>query len=240
MAANNVKLFIAILERSGKAMKYVVVDLEMNPVARSNREIRRLLNDEIIEIGAVKLDERYELESEFQCYVKPEYGDIRQHIAKLTGITNETVQDKDGFVICFQRFMEWVGSDEVAIYSWSMSDLKQLRHECRLKLADFDVENELAKRWVDLQKEFDDRLGLHNSLALKHALGAMDHNFEGVQHTALADALNTSSILALMQDDEAFREKMKPVLELLRPQEELTTSIGDLCPELLKLQQQLS
>ena len=59
-------------------------------------------------------------------------------------------------------------------------------------------------------------------------------NFEGTAHTALADAENTAAILTLMQDDEAFAETMKPVIDLLKPRE-LSSSIGDLCPELLNL-----
>ncbi len=220
-------------------MNHVVVDLEMNPVSREFREIRRSLNDEVIEIGAVKLDEKYQQISEFQSYVKPEYGEIRQHITQLTGITGDMVADKETFRGVFRRFMEWVGEEEATIYSWSMSDIKQLRQECRLKLKDFDVKW-LSEHWVDLQKQFDDRLGLHNSLALKHALGAMNRNFEGTAHTALADAANTSAILALMQDEARFRETMQPVLELLQPKEELASSIGDLCPELLELQKTFS
>ena len=216
-------------------MNHVVVDLEMNPVSREFREIRRTLKDEVIEIGAVKLDGDFRQIGEFQCYVKPEYGEIKQHITRLTGITQDMVADKETFPAAFREFMNWVGEDETTIYSWSMSDFKQLRQECRWKIQDFDVKW-LSGHWVDLQKQFDDRLGLHNSLALKHALGAMDRDFEGTQHTALADAANTSAILALMQDDAKFRETMKPVLELLQPKEELASSIGDLCPELLELQ----
>ncbi len=216
-------------------MNHVVVDLEMNPVSREFREIRRTLKDEVIEIGAVKLDGDFRQIGEFQCYVKPEYGEIKQHITRLTGITQDMVADKAAFRAAFREFMDWVGEDEATIYSWSMSDFKQLRQECRWKIEGFDVKW-LSEHWVDLQKQFDDRLGLHNSLALKHALGAMDRDFEGTQHTALADAANTSAILALMQDDAKFRETMKPVLELLQPKEELASSIGDLCPELLELQ----
>ena len=65
----------------------------------------------------------------------------------------------------------------------------------------------------------------------------MDHKFEGTQHTALADAINTSAILALMQDDKKFKETMKPVLDVLQPKDTLATSIGDLCPDLLKWQE---
>ena len=219
-------------------MKHVVVDLEMNPVSREFREVRRKLNEEVIEIGAVRLDKNFQQEAEFQCYVKPEYGPIKKHITSLTGITQAMVADKKTYAACFQDFVDWVGEEETKIYSWSMSDIKQLRSECRYKLPDFDIEW-LNARWVDLQQEFDDRLGLHNSLALKHALGAMDHKFEGTQHTALADAINTSAILTLMQDDAKFKETMKPVLEILQPKDDLSSSIGDLCPELAKLQKDL-
>ena len=219
-------------------MKHVVVDLEMNPVSREFREVRRKLNEEVIEIGAVRLNENFQQEAEFQCYMKPEYGPIKKHITSLTGITQAMVADKKTYAACFQDFVDWVGEEETKIYSWSMSDIKQLRSECRYKLPDFDIEW-LNERWVDLQQEFDDRLGLHNSLALKHALGAMDHKFEGTQHTALADAINTSAILTLMQDDAKFKETMKPVLEILQPKDDLSSSIGDLCPELAKLQKDL-
>ena len=219
-------------------MKHVVVDLEMNPVSREFREVRRKLNEEVIEIGAVRLDENFQQEAEFQCYVKPEYGPIKKHITSLTGITQAMVADKKTYAACFQDFVDWVGEEETKIYSWSMSDIKQLRSECRYKLPDFDI-GWLNARWVDLQQEFDDRLGLHNSLALKHALGAMDHKFEGTQHTALADAINTSAILTLMQDDAKFKVTMKPVLEILQPKDDLASSIGDLCPELAKLQKDL-
>ena len=219
-------------------MKHIVIDLEMNPVNRDNRSVRRVLSDEVIEFGAVKLNEKFEQEDEFQCYVRPLYGKIKKHITQLTGITDEKVADGEDFTVVFPKFIEWVGDSKNKIYSWSMSDIKQLKNECRLKLKDFDTAK-LDECWIDLQKEFDDRLGLTNSLGLKHALGAMDRNFEGTAHTALADAANTAAILTLMQDEKKFRQTMQPVLDLLRPKEDLSSSIGDLCPELLELGREL-
>ena len=214
-------------------MVHIVLDLEMNPIKRSEKEVRKFLTDEVIEIGAVKLDSEYKQVGDFQCYVKPRFGEITKHITKLTSITNETVADKEDFVKEFNNFMDWIGTKDVTLYSWSTSDMNQLKNECRYKMSDFDV-NWLEAHWVDLQKEFDDRIGLHNSLALKHAVGAMNRNFEGTAHTALADAENTAAILALMQDNEAFMKTMKPVIDLLKPQE-LTNSIGDMFPELMNL-----
>ena len=219
-------------------MKHIVVDLEMNPIGKEYKEIRRKLNGEIIEIGAVRLSEKFVQEDKFQCYVCPEYGLVKKHITELTGITQEKVSGQRVFAESFKNFVDWIGASETKIYSWSRSDIKQLRKECRLKVPDFDV-NWLDMRWVDLQQAFDDRLGLHNSLALKHALGAMGRRFEGTQHSALADAINTSAVLTLMQDDEKFRETMRPVLEILEPSEGLSDAIGDLFPDLEKLKNNL-
>ncbi len=214
-------------------MVHIVIDLEMNPVSKSFKDVRKYTTDEVIEIGAVKLDDDYNMVDEFQCYVKPEYGEITKHITKLTGITQETVADKPTFQQAFQEFMDWIGTWDMRLYSWSNSDINQLRDECRFKIPNYDV-SKLERQWRDLQKAFDDRIGLHSSLALKHAIGAMNRDFEGTQHTALADAANTAAILALLQDDEEFFRVMQPVIDLLKPKE-LSQSIGDLFPELSKL-----
>ncbi len=212
-------------------MVHIVIDLEMNPVQRDLREVRRFILDEVIEIGAVKLDENYRQIDEFQCYVRPEFNEnINKHITKLTGITYETVADKAGFDVAFKKFFDWIGGWDMRIYSWSSSDIKQLKSECSYKIPHFDVAR-LERQWIDVQKEFDDRLGLHNNLGLKYAVGAMNRDFEGTQHTALADAANAAAILALMQNDEEFLTTMQPVIDLLKPQE-LSQSIGDLYPEL--------
>lgn len=224
-------------EKVREMMKHIVVDLEMNPVNRAYRDVRRRLNEEVIEIGAVRLGDDFQQEATFQTYVRPEYGAIKKHIKELTGITEAKVTGQPVYADAFRAFLDWVGtSEDVKIYSWSLSDIKQLRNECRFKLPDFDT-SWLDSRWVDLQQEFDSRLGLHHNLALEHALGAIDHKFEGTQHTALADAINTSAILALMQDEEKFKKTMEPVLEILHPKKTLTDSIGDLYPELMKLKE---
>ncbi|MBR1807555.1 MAG: exonuclease domain-containing protein [Selenomonadaceae bacterium] len=214
-------------------MVHIVIDLEMNPVNKTFKDIRRRTTDEVIEIGAVKLDENYRQVDEFQCYVRPEYGEITKHITKLTGITQETVADKPTFAEAFRNFTDWIGTWDMTLYSWSNSDIKQLKVECAFKMPEYDIAK-LEHRWRDLQKAFDDRIGLHSSLALKHAIGAMNRDFEGTQHTALADAANTAAILTLLQDDEEFFRVMQPVIDLLKPKT-LSQSIGDKYPELLNL-----
>lgn len=214
-------------------MIHIVIDLEMNPIKRDLKEIRQYLMDEVIEIGAVKLDENFQMIDEFQSYVRPNYGKISKHITKLTGITDADVAEKNYFPEAFQKFFEWIGTWDMKIYSWSNSDINQLKNECAYKIPEFDIAK-LESQWIDLQKCFDDKIGISTNLALKHAIGAMDKNFEGTQHTALADAANTAAILMIMQDDETFNQVMKPVIDMLNPHE-LSQSIGDLYPELMNL-----
>ena len=154
-------------------------------------------------------------------------------ITKLTGITDEMVEDKEKFPAAFKKFFDWIGTWDMKIYSWSNSDIIQLKNECAYKIPDFDVAR-LQSQWIDIQKEFDNRIGVTANLALKHAVGAMDRNFKGTEHTALADAENTAAILTLMQDEEKFQKTMKPVIDMLNPNA-FSESIGDLFPELKNL-----
>ena len=67
---------------------HIVVDFEMNPVAKAHRDVRERLLREIIEIGAVKLDEDCAQTDRFHCFVKPQYNsDISSFITNLTGIS---------------------------------------------------------------------------------------------------------------------------------------------------------
>lgn len=77
-------------------MKHIVIDLEMNKIARSS-EARKICKSEIIEIGAVMLDENLQEIGNFRTYVKPEYNDkIAAEIRNLTGITDAMVANGTG------------------------------------------------------------------------------------------------------------------------------------------------
>ena len=93
-------------------MKHIVVDLEMNPIGKEYKEIRRKLNGEIIEIGAVRLSDKFVQEDKFQCYVCPEYGLVKKHITELTGITQEQVSGQRVFAESFKNFVDWIVDSE--------------------------------------------------------------------------------------------------------------------------------
>ena len=66
-------------------MKYVIVDLEMNPVSNEYPNERKVSRLETIQIGAVLLDEKYQEIGNFVTLVKPEYNTrIQKRYEKLT------------------------------------------------------------------------------------------------------------------------------------------------------------
>ena len=67
-------------------MKYIIVDFEMNPIAREHKVERKICRSEIIEIGAVIMDENFLVLGEFKTLVKPQFNDeIYKKYETLTG-----------------------------------------------------------------------------------------------------------------------------------------------------------
>lgn len=85
--------------------KYVVFDLETTGLSPSKNEI--------IEIGALLVDEDGRIINTYSKLVKP-VKDISPFITKLTGISNEMVKDADSIEKLLPEFMDFVG-DRVVV-----------------------------------------------------------------------------------------------------------------------------
>ena len=79
---------------------------------------------------------------------------------------------------------------------------------------------------------------MKQAIKLEAALNGAGITFEGCPHAALADAENTARLFALTQDEEAFEESAKSILELLRPKPALSVSLGSFFSEELLRQLQ--
>ena len=113
---------------------YVVIDLEMCKVPKGAAKSYGKSN-EVIQIGAVKLDEQYQiLEDRFMTYVKPQYGSLDTFINHLTGITQKDLKNAPCFEEALRQFELWLPDGEVEMVSWSRTDLKQLQNERRKAL----------------------------------------------------------------------------------------------------------
>ena len=189
---------------SGKSkMKYVVIDLEMCKVARLYKKTYPY-NSEIIQIGAVLLNEELEVTYKFSEFVKPKYGDLDKFIKNLTGISKYDLSKAEELPVVFKCFMEWVPKEDVAFISWSMTDRSQLSRELEVKEIPFDEHfQEILDTWIDCQPQFAEKMNMgKKQYSLEEALIATDVNADGRSHDGLADALNTAMLYAKMQKEE--------------------------------------
>lgn len=215
-------------------MKSIFVDFEMNPIEGKYQEEREICRREIIEIGAVALDEENQECVSFKSYVKPQFNEaVVKSCSQITGITIDTLADAPVFTDIYGRFADWCtasgGKNGYEIYAWSENDEEQLIQEIRLKKIDQHEQKTkwMLSHWKDFQREFSDLLGIHQVIALDRAMNAAGKRFEGKMHDALWDARNTAFLFALSRDRENFRKTMEPILQLLAPRKPMTYSLGD-------------
>lgn len=175
-------------------MKYVFVDFEMHPIDKKYLEEKKICGREIIEIGAIMLDENFKEVSAFKSYVRPEYNNmIYKKYEELTGITTNMIQGAKNFTEVFNEFILWCGNEEYTIYTWSDCDKVQVLKEMELKKLDLgEKEKYMFEHWINYQKVFGDIVKAEKLISLENALNLCGISYCGRKHDALFDARNTS------------------------------------------------
>lgn len=191
---------------------FVILDLEWNTAY--NPRTKSHLN-EIIEFGAVKLDENYQEIGSFSMLVKPQVGKtLTSLIEELTHISNEDLEDADVFPQVFSRFSRFAGG--CILMAWGNMDILTLLANCQYFLKSERLS--FARQYVDLQKfcercfHFEENA---KQIGLSTAAQELEIKFdEQTLHRALADSrLEAACFRRLLQ-----KEENKPVLsEMIHP-----------------------
>ncbi len=153
-------------------MNYIILDMEWNQPVLSDKAIIRngiCMKNEIVQIGAVKLNSDKKITDKFISLVKPDgIKAMNKNVAKLTGITDEILKNADGFETVLERFKVWCGEDYV-ILIWGYDDIRILVNNIKFHGLDvswlpshynaqimFYSQNKLEKRQYSLSfaKEF--------------------------------------------------------------------------------------
>lgn len=211
-------------------MNYIIIDFEMNPVDGEYKEERRICRSEIIEIGAVIMDESFLVLGEFKTLVKPQYNDvIQKRYETLTGISTQMVSGAPNFETAYEMFVNWCESygKEYEIYAWSDSDYHQLTAEMELKDYHKTEMMRPLEKWFDFQKEYTEKLGLERIISLDKALNYAGITFTGRMHDALCDAKNTAELFAIVRNEERCQIVLKSVMEALKPKN-INSTLGEL------------
>lgn len=202
---------------------YVVIDFE---ATCDGHKIIKPENQEIIEFPAVLLNcKNGKVEDEFQSYCRPVLHPLlTDYCTKLTGITQDIVDQAPSFPETFASFNEWLQKKNLgskfsfAIVTDGSKDMGHfLKRQCVLSNILFP---EYGKYWVNIRKIFSNfykvgdmvhRAHLINETVLTAMMKEMEYEFKGRAHSGLDDARNIACIVQVLLKDGAsiiFNEKL--------------------------------
>ena len=180
---------------------FLIIDLEMCKVPKGIKRQMLNLSSEIIQIGAVLVNEKLEIEDTFQSFVKPQEGIIDKKIQSLTGISQKDTSNAPNLEQALNQMTLWMPEDTVVV-SWSDNDLIQLQKEVEAKnLTDLDFAK-YFESWVDCQKTFSEKMHTEKVYRLSEALAITDIFYDENAHNALIDAQNTAELFIKMKTEE--------------------------------------
>lgn len=186
-------------------MNYIIYDLEWNQPPDKTATIVDpvCLEGEIIEIGAVKLDERFRAVDELRLFVMPQYyRKMHKRIASLTGIHDQDLEEKGiPFTEAYSQFARWCGK-EYALMSWSMSDLPILIDN--MIIHGIDISD--LPEFYDIQRIFSREI-MHGETrySLETALTILKEKGD-CAHDALHDARNAAKVCSHLDLDLYLEE----------------------------------
>ena len=185
-------------------MNYIVFDLEWNQSPKGKEGAIDHLPFEIIEIGAIKLDENRNPIGEFQQLVSPSvYSQIHYKISEVTHLDMKTLQ-REGvpFSEAIRSFLAWCGKDFWFV-TWGSMDLTELQRN--MVYFGEEIPFPMPLLYYDLQKLYSlEYHGGDEKMSLDQAVEEMGIPVDEEKpfHYALDDAFYTGQIMAKMGFDQ--------------------------------------
>jgi 3'-5' exoribonuclease 1 len=165
-------------------MKYIIFDLEASCWQNTPRNFRQ----EIIEIGAYKLNDYGEVSEQFQMFVRPVvHPTLSSFCTNLTTIKQQDVDRAKGFVHVMEELYSWLDPDgeEYRFISWGINDKHQLLNDSEIHKYDISW---LIKNFRDMKEAYNHIKKRNEPPGFQKALEMEGIVFNGQQHRALNDA----------------------------------------------------
>ncbi|MDD2955904.1 MAG: exonuclease domain-containing protein [Oscillospiraceae bacterium] len=202
-------------------MQYIVLDMEWNqPVCRAKMILKPApLAGEIIQIGAVKLDENFRDVDTLKLTVSPRYyKEMNRQVKRITGIDQQQLASGIPFADAVQRFRAWSGGD-FRFITWGFDDIPMLLDNLRLHQMDAD--------WVpecyNLQVMFNRQItGEKRQWALEAAMEKLELPLSLQSHDALNDALYTAQVCRALDMSRGMAEYEETLSTMRNPLSRLT------------------
>jgi inhibitor of KinA sporulation pathway (predicted exonuclease)/CxxC motif-containing protein len=186
-------------------VNYILFDLEWNQASHGDEDKVENLPFEIVEIGAVKLNENRDMVSEFSRLIKPQvYHEMHYITSRLVHLQMEELQKGDTFPVVMKEFLDWCGEDHL-FCTWGALDLLELQRN----MAYYNMEplSDRPIKFYDIQKLFSLAYEDGKSRkALEDAIDMMNVKKDIPFHRAFSDAYYTAKIFDKIEDPEVLEK----------------------------------
>ena len=185
-------------------MNYIVLDMEWNQASTYAEMVKNpvFLTGEIIQIGAVKLDQDFQAADSFNSRIAPQYyTTLHPKVAEITNLSDRDLRKGSSFPEAFEDFCDWCG-DSFVFLIWGTEDLRILRKNMELYDMDtsfmppcFNLQNIFAQQVAQNTKQY----GLHKALAFIN-----ETPYDA--HDALNDAKSTTLVCKHLDMNRGLNE----------------------------------
>lgn len=175
------------------------------PFSKEHIKIRNgvKLVGEIIQIGAVKLDENGKICDKFEIKIAPrQYTVLQYMVKKVTGLTQNDLKHGKKLSEAINVFRTWCGSDFIFL-TWGPNDIPMLKDNLRF----FGLSTGWLPRCFNAQCFFNQQTeNKGRQYSIDYAMEYFSIEADRERHDALNDAYYTGKILEKLDIEKGIRE----------------------------------
>ena len=200
-------------------MNYVVLDLEWNQPDKTDA-VNPDLPFEIVEVGAILLNEDRQIIGEFTQIVKPSvYTEMNRVTGKLIQLHMKELKMGKPFVETMEEFFDWCGENYV-FCTWGTQDLMELQRNMK-----YHNMPPLATRpfpYLDVQKLFSIAFDKDRKIrrSLEYAVEHLEIEQDIPFHRAFSDAYYTAKVMASITEVFVFENYSYDVFHVPKRRED--------------------
>lgn len=184
-------------------MNYIIFDLEWNQCPGGKENENKLLPFEIIEIGAIKLNDLWEETDRFQEKIRPAvYRSFHHRTQEVLHMDMKSFRNARSFPQVVRDFIDWCGLEaDTTFCTWGSQDLLELQRNLRF----YHLENPFPFPlfYIDAQKIFSlQQEDGKSRKSLEYAIDFLNIPKDLEFHEAYSDAHYTAEVVRRLNHKE--------------------------------------